>query len=178
MSETKSQKIEREKREAEEKNAQIQANESGKNVTVGDKTFTPDTEKKKAGRMKKTDKEFDNDFSDYQERMKKRNLEIEAENIKNPENALKNPVLKVLDRTAWDKSKPTGEKSEEIFIRLAKSRMPKILNTFDNISSLAKYEHTEGQGEKIVNDLLKAVEKVKIAFSMKSENKEIEDYQI
>jgi len=126
------------------------------------------TETKKAGRVKKTNEEFDKDFENYLTRMEKRNAEIVKEEDK----------LKILDREGWNKSKPSGETSNEIFVRLTKSRMPKMLKTFDNISALAKYTHDDKQGEKIVNDLLSAVEKVKSAFSAKTENKEIEDYQI
>ena len=154
-------KQERKERERKERDAQT------KSITgMGDTTIIPD---KKAGRTKKTDEEFDKDFSDYQDRMTKRNAEIIEESEK----------IKVLDREAWNKSKPSGETSHEIFIRLTKSRMPAILAKFENISNLSKYQHDDKQAEKIVNDLLNAVEKVKFAFAAKAENKEtVEEYQI
>lgn len=157
MSESKQERKERERQERERQTESI--------TGMGNTTITPD---KKAGRVKKTDEEFTEAFETYISRMEKRNVVI-------PEDEEK---LKILDREGWNKSKPSGETSYEIFIRLTKSRMPAILSKFDNISNLAKYDHDEKQSEKIVKDLLDAVEKVKMSFSVKAENKEIEDYQI
>lgn len=119
----------------------------------------------KAGRVKKTCEEFDIDFETYLSRVEKR---ISA-----------GEELKILDREGWNKSKPSGETSNEIFVRLTKKRMPVLLSKFDNISNLAKYTHTDLQTEKILTDLINATEKVKTFFSVKAENKETEEeYQI
>jgi hypothetical protein len=160
MSESKQERKERERKEKEEQDKL----KNGESLTGNGKTLITG----KAGRVKKTDEEFTEAYNTYISRMEKRNTVIEKDEEK----------LKILDREAWNKSKPSGETSHEIFVRLTKSRMPSILSKFDNISNLSKYEHDDKQAEKIVNDLLSAVEKVKMAFSAKSENKEIEDYQI
>lgn len=138
----------------------------GKNDKPESKTgFGKTTETKKAGRIKKTDVDFDKAYDAYKERVEIR--------IKNGEE------IKVLDREAWNKSKPSGETSSEIFVRLTKARMPKMLKSFDNISALAKYKHVDTQSEKIITDLTKAVEMVKLTFSAKSETKEEkQEYQI
>ena len=155
-------KIEAERIEAERIEAE---NKNGVSLTGEGKTLIT----VKAGRVKKTDEEFTEAYNTYVSRMEKRNVET-------PQNTA---PLKILDREAWNKSKPSGETSHEIFVRLTKARMKPFLSKFDNISNLAKYEHDEKQTEKIIKDLTDAVEKVKTSFAAKSENKETEEeYQI
>lgn len=150
-----------ERKERQEREKQTESRSGMANTTV-----TPD---KKAGRVKKSEEEFTDAFNLYVSRMEKRNVEITNESDK----------LKILDREGWNKSKPSGETSHEIFMRLTKARMKPFLAKFDNISNLAKYEHDEKQTEKIIKDLTDAVEKVKASFTAKAENKENEEeYQI
>jgi len=136
---------------------------------------------KKAGRVKKTEEELDKDFNVYIERIANRNKIIDENNSKitNPDEKL-TPLIKLLSREEWEKSKPSGESSAEIFKRLAKSRMPKTLKQFKSIAYLAKYDHSEEQKNKILTDLSDSINSVIIEFEKKSENKEDEpkEYQI
>ncbi len=133
---------------------------------------------KKAGRVAMTQEQKDEKFNVYVKKIESRNKLIDEEN-KGKEEKDQKKLNKLLDRDAWNKSMPSGESSEELFIRLTKTRMPKVLKAINNVTNLSHYQHTDKQTEKIISDLQKAVDTVKTSFSMKSENKEIEEeYQI
>jgi len=140
------------------------------NIKGNDKMVKKNTsENKKPGRAKKTDVEYDEAYQVYMSRIEVRNSVLGDDET----------PIKLLDRESWNKSKPSGETSNEIFVRLVKARMPKMLRVFKNIKALGKYTHTKENTDKIINDLNKAVESVKTAFEAKSENKEDdEEYQL
>lgn len=123
---------------------------------------------KKAGRIKMTVDEENEHYQQYIERIKNRNK---------PDTPTEK-LIKILSRDEWNVSRPSGETSHEIFIRLAKTRMPKIIKNFKNIEALAKYAHTPEQGEKIIADLQKKIDNLKVVFSQKQEKTEIEEYEI
>lgn len=116
---------------------------------------------KRAGKTPMTEVEKDKKYEIYCKKMDSRGLKD-----------------KTLEREKWNKSMPSGETSSELFVRLTKSRMPKVIKSIEGLKNLTHYEHTDTQKDKILTDLKNAVNFVETSFSAKSEKKEVEEYQI
>lgn len=122
---------------------------------------------KKKGRVKLTNQDKEKRYIEgYLVRMQKRNESITDDYDK----------LKILSLENWkEKNMPSGETKNEIFVRLAKTRLAKFDRAVETLILLSDYPYTIDQGENILNKFITpAYENLKTAF-IKCEKIPIED---
>lgn len=114
------------------------------------------TENKQIGRTALTEQEKkirdDEGYKTYQKNISKRKAT--------------EPELKVMNKSDWLKSRPSGESPSEKFTRIAKDRMTKTIKNMDRIVNLSsgQYKATPEQVKKIVDTLNDKVKVIENAF--------------
>ncbi len=131
------------------------------------------SENKTIGRKSLTEQEKkirdDENFKVYQKNISERNKTVvELEN-----------KIKMLNKSDWMKSKPTGESGDTKFIRLAKKRMTKTIKALDTLINLSgsQYKYTPEQVTKITETLKAKVTEIENSFGkVKQTNKKEFDF--
>ena len=97
----------------------------------------------------------DEGYKNYQKNISVRNQGLSTED-----------KIKVLSKTEWLKSKPSGESPSDKFTRIAKDRMTKAIKSMDRLINLSsgQYKATPEQVKKMIETLTDRVKTLENAF--------------